>query len=323
MQKKGNNLDEVTLKSTLLSLDQLKAGQQYNALITDVNYAYSQPLQITLSPFIKSGISFDKIVEADTLFAEGSSYLENFKPGASIKVYYNSATSEFSITKPVNEKSKLSKGDLAVVRLVKGLNGKGVTVQISKSQFGFIEMAEITDDLVGSVIETLSQIQPLFPARVIAFDKNQKPLLSSRESVVDKKSWEFISPSGKSLHFQKWDEKHQSQGNQRNKILKFGPDVALKEGDMCIGYITNIGKSGCFVQIGHNCTVRAGLNELSDSTSFDFAQNMPLGRMVLCRIYKVDEVQGKKRFNVTLRKSLLVYGTNSLDRDSLTEGAQV
>jgi predicted RNA-binding protein with RPS1 domain len=44
MQKKGNNLDEVTLKSTLLSLDQLKAGQQYNALITDVNYAYSQPL---------------------------------------------------------------------------------------------------------------------------------------------------------------------------------------------------------------------------------------------------------------------------------------
>ena len=45
--------------------------------------------------------------------------------------------------------------------------------------------------------------------------------------------------------------------------------------------------------------------------------------MVLCRIYKIDDVQGKKRFNVTLRKSLVVYGTNVIDREALTEGAQV
>ena len=45
-----------------------------------------------------------------------------------------------------------------VARLVKGVNGKGITVQISQSQFGFIEMAEITDDIVGSVIVTLSQV---------------------------------------------------------------------------------------------------------------------------------------------------------------------
>ncbi len=44
------------------------------------------------------------------------------------------------------------------MRLVKGINGKGITVQLSTSQFGFIEMAEITDDLVGSVIETLALI---------------------------------------------------------------------------------------------------------------------------------------------------------------------
>lgn len=50
---------------------------------------------------------------------------------------------------------------------------------------------------------------------------------------------------------------------------------------------------------------------------------MPLGRMVLCRIYKVDDVQGKKRFNVTLRKSLVVHGTNAIERDSLSEGAQI
>jgi hypothetical protein len=91
----------------------------------------------------------------------------------------------------------------------------------------------------------------------------------------------------------------------------------LHEGDLCIGYITNIGKSGCFIQIGHQCTVRAGLNELSDSPSFNFVEDMPLGRMVLARIYKVDEQNGKKRFNVTLRKSLVVFGVNVVTRDSL------
>jgi hypothetical protein len=42
--------------------------------------------------------------------------------------------------------------------------------------------------------------------------------------------------------------------------------------------------------------------------------------MVLCRIYKVDEVQGKKRFNVTLRRSLVVFGVNVVNRESLAEG---
>ena len=50
---------------------------------------------------------------------------------------------------------------------------------------------------------------------------------------------------------------------------------------------------------------------------------MPLGRMVLCRIYKVDDVQGKKRFNVTLRRSLVVYGTNVVKREELVEGNQI
>jgi len=75
----------------------------------------------------------------------------------------------------------------------------------------------------------------------------------------------------------------------RNKILKYGAQVALSRGDLALGYITNIGKAGCFVQIGHKCTVRAGLNELSDAASFDFVEEMPVGRMVLGRITRVDE----------------------------------
>jgi predicted RNA-binding protein with RPS1 domain len=78
---------------------------------------------------------------------------------------------------------------MAVVRLVKGVSGKGVTVQITPSQFGFIELPEITDDISGSVIDSLALIQPLFVARVIGFDKHQKAILSARDSVVHYKSW--------------------------------------------------------------------------------------------------------------------------------------
>lgn len=59
-------------------------------------------------------------------------------------------------------------------------------------------------------------------------------------------------------------------GNLRNKILKYTSSVAMQEGDLCLGYVTNIGKSGCFISVGYQSTVRAGLNELSDESSFDF-----------------------------------------------------
>ena len=33
----------------------------------------------------------------------------------------------------------------------------------------------------------------------------------------------------------------------RNKILKFGAQAAVSQGDLVIGYVTNISKAGCFV----------------------------------------------------------------------------
>lgn len=198
MNKPGDQLDEGTLKKTYFGLEDLKAGQLYDAVITDVNFSHSQPLHITVSPFIKGSISFSKIVDAENLLNDSSALLQRFKPGLPLKVYYTSE-GDFSLLKPEAaagkaKDPKLSKGDLLVVRLVKGISGKGITVQLSASQFGFIEMAEITDDLVGSVIESLALIQPLFVARIIGFDKNQKPILSSRESIVQAKSWELIGP---------------------------------------------------------------------------------------------------------------------------------
>jgi DNA-directed RNA polymerase subunit E'/Rpb7 len=85
--------------------------------------------------------------------------------------------------------------------------------------------------------------------------------------------------------------------------------------DLFVGYVTNISKAGCFVQIGHNCTVRIGLNELSDSTDFDFTSQMPIGRMVAGRITKCIDNGEEMRYNATLRRSLVVYGVGQITKN--------
>ena len=88
-----------------------------------------------------------------------------------------------------------------MVRAVKPVPGKGLTVQLSQKQFGFIELCELTDEIVGNVIGSKLSEQPLFLARVIDVSaKNDKPMLSARESVVDEKTWTAIQ-EGKSVHF--------------------------------------------------------------------------------------------------------------------------
>ena len=68
--------------------------------------------------------------------------------------------------------------------------------------------------------------------------------------------------------------------------------------------------------IGHNCTVRVGLNELSDTADFNFQREMPLGRQVVGRITKcMENNQGSgedMRYNATLRKSLVIYGVGQI-----------
>lgn len=106
--------------------------------------------------------------------------------------------------------------------------------------------------------------------------------------------------------------------------MKYGTAAALSRGDLALGYVTGIGKAGCFVQIGHKCTVRAGLNELSDSAKFNFADEIPVGRLVLGRITKVDtQPNGEKRYHFSTRQSLVVYGVGAVDRSKLQVGNEV
>jgi len=99
------------------------------------------------------------------------------------------------------DKSKQRKrGDLVTARYVKHIKGRGVTVQISDGLFGFIEACEITDDISGNVVKNLAD-RSIFAARVIDLDKNGKMQLSTRESVLDEKTWNEIRPEGTSIRF--------------------------------------------------------------------------------------------------------------------------
>lgn len=217
------------------------------------------------------------------------------------------------------KKSELKKGDLVVARSVKYVAGKGLAVQLNLSHsYGFVPICELTDELNANIVHEFVD-KAVFACRVIDFEpKTQKPILSCRESVLDQIGWKLISAEGTSAAFNKADESRQMQGNLRNKILKYGADVALARGDLAIGYVTNIGKAGCFIQIGHNCTVRAGLNELSDLSNYNFEDQLPLGTLVVGRISKItDAHSGPKRFHFSTRQSIVVYGVGTIEKSKL------
>jgi hypothetical protein len=50
---------------------------------------------------------------------------------------------------------------------------------------------------------------------------------------------------------------------------------------------------------------------------------MPIGRVVLGRVSKVDEQNGQKRFHFTTRQSLVVFGVGTVERSKLEVGSEV
>lgn len=117
------------------------------------------------------------------------------------------------------------------------------------------------------------------------------------------------------------DQSRQQKGNLRNKVLKFGAALSFKQGDLTVGYVTNISKAGCFIQVAHNVTMRAGLNELSDDPDYDFVSQLPIGRVVLARITKT--LENNTKFNCSLRKSLVVYGVHLVAKSDMKPQARL
>ena len=124
---------------------------------------------------------------------------------------------------PSNPVFSDKKGSLLVARYIKYIPGKGVTVQLPQNKYGFLPICEITDDLDANVAKLVSE-KHIFATRIIDFEsKTGKAIVSARQSVIT--SWSTIQ--GSSIEFKEFDQKRWSEGNLRNKILKYGGDVAL------------------------------------------------------------------------------------------------
>lgn len=133
---KADSLDESLTK--LLSFDTLTEGQQVEAIVTDVvaeeiATKVSCPVQVQVSPFIRSQLLFSDILDAKAVMAEstvpsiGAYIASHFKVGQRISLTYSQG--KFLQSKASTKKT-YEKGDLAVVRFVKAVKGYGVTVQL-------------------------------------------------------------------------------------------------------------------------------------------------------------------------------------------------
>lgn len=311
--------DGLDPESPVVTEADLKDGSKYKATIVSINFKYSEPIQIQLSPFVRGSIPFDHMINPSDLSA---AFMETkYSVGQQVEVTYLEKN-QFSLLKNTGKQNR-KRGDLVTVRYVNSVKGKGMTVQIDSKTYGFLEMSEVTDQFVGNVFSYV-QKKNVFVARIIDTDKNGKLQVSSRESIIDDSLWKQIRPEGTTVKFQEQDAQNSKNANQRNRILKFGPNVALQRGDVAVGYVANVSKAGCFVQIGHNCVVRAGLNTLSDSKAFNFDKEMPQGRLVVGRITGVkDQPNGDKRFDFSLRKSLVVHGVGVIERSKLEVDLEV
>ena len=154
-----------------------------------------------MSPFVRGKIAFNQIVGVDELSKFGSQVFaeRNFKIGQKINVTFL-GNGQFSMQDNTADQKTFKRGQLVIARYVKLVKGRGITVQINSSTFGFIEVCEITDDISGNVFKFL-QKKSVFAARVIDHDKNGKIQLSTRESVIDSESWNTLKPEGTTIKF--------------------------------------------------------------------------------------------------------------------------
>jgi len=169
---------------------------------------------------------------------------QKFKVGQRIPLTYTNG--KFVCAGATAGNKAYEKGQLAVVRFVKVVKGYGVTVQIDSKTFGVIELSELSDDITQNVC-LQAQKQGIFVARVIDQDKKGRLQLSARESVLDNDLWHLIKPAGTSGKFLASDKRRQENANMRNKVLKYGAALTFKQGDLTLGYVTNISKAGCFI----------------------------------------------------------------------------
>lgn len=146
---------------------------------------------------------FSDVITADQLkISSVTKILQKYKEGHLLTVYHKQGLFSTLLHDP--SQKQLKRGDLCVARYVKVQPGYGITVQMSRHQFGMIELCELSDELQGSIVKHMKQ-KNYFAARVIDTDKKGRLMLSARESVIE--NWATIT-SGSTAAFQQFDSKN-------------------------------------------------------------------------------------------------------------------
>jgi hypothetical protein len=64
------------------------------------------------------------------------------------------------------KKGGIEEGQLSMARVVKILPGKGATVQLDSKTFAFLDICEISDELLPNVLQSLQKVG-VFKVRII------------------------------------------------------------------------------------------------------------------------------------------------------------
>ena len=136
---KLKGLDEEVVKATPNTLEELKVGQQYSAMVVSCSYEkeeamnlkYSQPIQLQVSPYLRGSVPFNHIISPSDLVKFGY-VTAKVKVGDRMEVtYIGNQNFSMLIENSGVKKTANKKGDLVAVRFVKYIVGKGVTVQVT------------------------------------------------------------------------------------------------------------------------------------------------------------------------------------------------
>ena len=330
-----------------------RSTQPIEALVRRVDKACSFPVMLDLGKNVCAVVHFTELAEKaeDALDLIENKLIEGEKVNCFVKrVIYKDGESTFanidkvlcsfiersSDVKEEGKKKPKSKGEpqslpvfeegqLVLCRHVKFVPGKGNVVQLSEEQFGFVDITEITDELVPGVASHLRK-KGLFLGRILensepnnktGSDHLSKLTVSTRDSLVKASSYKILRGDGKSkpLALKKILDEAGERGDLRNHFMKYGNEVMIREfvkqGSLLLGYVTNISeKHGCFVKIAKDLVVRAAPQEVSDLTYTSALGSIPLNTLALCRVLNIQEEskESRLRVNATLRESAVRWG---------------
>lgn len=314
---------EGTKRRKQLRAKDFKVGAKMSALVAKFDLDWSYPLIVK---FGDKSTQFGSVFFRDLgLKHEGDfeGLEQRFEVGNSVDVYIKSVKVnkkivngntkketkiQCSLVPPNEEKSteNIVKGSKVLVRFVKSKPGFGYTVQYGPEKYGFVDICELSDEI------GVEKKQICFGRIIDAM--RDKPMISTRDSLVDDQKYKILGPEGTSLEFKKMFGEAQKNGDIRNMIVKYNNWRELLTPNMLVrGYVTSVNQHGVFMKLASNLSVRAANNEVSDkpnesADTFLSKNTVALGRILSFR---------KDKINISLRESIVKYGIEEVQLDDI------